>query len=117
MNINPMSLFSALPHETRLRCLVLIMHHDELCVCEITQATGAAQPHISRHLAQLRELDLVIDRREGLRVRYRIYPSLPGWVRGILREMTAGLSNQTPFADDLSCLAQMPNRPGAPRCA
>jgi ArsR family transcriptional regulator len=117
MNIEPMPLFSALSHETRLRCLVLLMHHDELCVCEITHAIGAAQPHISRHLAQLRELDLVIDRREGLWVYYRVNPSVPGWVRGVLRETTAGLAIQAPFADDLSSLAQMPNRPGAPRCA
>lgn len=117
MNIEPILLFSALSHETRLRCMVLLMHHDELCVCEITHAIGAAQPHISRHLAQLRELDLVVDRRAGLWVHYRINPSIPGWVRRVLRKTTSGLSNQMPFADDLSSLAQMRNRPGAPRCA
>jgi len=43
---------------------MLLLQHQELCVCELTYAIGAAQPHISRHLAQLRELGLVSD--EGL---------------------------------------------------
>ncbi|MGB5736079.1 MAG: metalloregulator ArsR/SmtB family transcription factor, partial [Thiohalocapsa sp.] len=48
--------FSALANDTRLRCLLLLSRHAELCVCELTHALGASQPHISRHLAQLREL-------------------------------------------------------------
>lgn len=83
MNIEPMPLFSALANETRLRCLVLLMHHDELCVCELNHPIGAAKPHTSRHLAQLRELSLVVDRRDGLWIHYRInlpIPSIPEWV-------------------------------------
>jgi len=85
VNIEPRQLFSALANEIRLRCLVLLMHHDELCVCEMTHAIGVAQPHISRHLARLRELDMVADRREGLWIHYQINPSIPEWVRGVLR--------------------------------
>ena len=77
MNILPNDLFAALAHDTRLRCLMLLMSHDELCVCELTHAIGAAQPHISRHLAQLRALGLVFDRREGLWIHYRVNPALP----------------------------------------
>jgi len=115
--MQPNDLFAALAHETRLRCLMLLVHHQELCVCELTQAIGAAQPHISHHLAQLRELGVIVDRREGLWVRYRINPSVPAWVRGVLRETSEGLGQQAPFADDERTLAAMPNRPGAARCA
>ncbi len=117
MHILPKDLFAAFAHETRLRCLLLLLQHKELCVCELTHAIGAAQPHISRHLAQLRELGLITDRRAGLWVHYRISPSLPAWINGVLQETAAGLRQQAPFVDDERALKAMPNRPGAPLCA
>jgi ArsR family transcriptional regulator len=117
MGLKPTDLFAALANDTRLRCLVLLMEHEELCVCELTHATGAVQPHVSRHLAQLRELGLVFDRREGLWVYYRIHRALPAWARRVLEETASGVRAQSPFADDAQALAQMPSRPGAQRCA
>jgi ArsR family transcriptional regulator len=117
MNIDPKDFFTALGHDTRLRCLVLLMQHQELCVCELTHAIGAAQPHISRHLAHLRDLGLVSDRREGLWIHYRIPTQLPEWVIAVLRATAEGVKSQSPFATDERTLAGMPNRPGAARCA
>jgi ArsR family transcriptional regulator len=117
MNITPSSLFAALANDIRLRCLMLLVEHEELCVCELTHALGVTQPHVSRHLAQLRELGLVRDRRAGLWVHYRIHPALPTWAQGVLRETAAGVIDQSPYVDDRYGLAQMPNRPSAPRCA
>lgn len=117
MHISPDTLFTALAHPTRLRCLLLLLAHDELCVCELTHAIGAAQPNMSRHLAQLREAGLVSDRREGLWIHYRLNPDLPGWVAAVLRDTADGVAHTAPFAHDRAALAQMPNRPGAPRCA
>jgi ArsR family transcriptional regulator len=117
MNIDPKDLFSALSHDTRLRCVLLLQIHEELCVCEITHAIGAAQPQISRSLAQLRELGLVVDRREGLWIHYRINPSLPGWVQDVLRATAEGIGQEQTYAQDEETLKAMPNRPGAPRCA
>mgnify|MGYP001812252216 FL=1 len=117
MNISTGTLFSALAHPTRLRCLLLLLEHQELCVCELTHAIGAAQPNISRHLAQLREAELVSDRREGLWIHYRINADLPKWVTNVLKQTAKGVNQTAPFADDPAALAAMPNRPGAPRCA
>ena len=117
MNIKPAALFSALAHDTRLRCLLLLLEHEELCVCELTHAIGAAQPHMSRHLGQLRELGLVTDRREGLWIHYRINPELPYWVVKILEETARSNRDTEPFKHDLAALAAMPNRPGEQRCA
>lgn len=117
MPITPSELFAALAHDTRLRCLLLLLAHQELCVCELTHAIGASQPHMSRHLAQLREAGLVSDRRAGLWIHYRINPALPDWVLKVLHDSAAGLSASAPFASDTETLASMPNRPGAPRCA
>jgi ArsR family transcriptional regulator len=117
MTIHPTDLFAALAHETRLRCLILLVRHEELCVCELTHAIGAAQPHVSRHLAQLRELGLVTDRREGLWIHYRVNPALPEWVGVVLRETAAAVGFERPFTEDDRVLTAMPNRPGASRCA
>ena len=117
MNIQAKEFFSSLAHETRLRCLMLLHQYEELCVCELTYAIGAVQPHISRHLAQLRELGVIVDRREGLWIYYRINPSNPDWIRDVLNATSNGLIRRKPFCDDLRSLARMPDRPGAPRCA
>ena len=117
MHISPDTVFSALAHTTRLRCLILLVEKNELCVCELTHAIGAAQPNISRHLAHLREAGLVSDRREGLWIHYRINPGLPKWVKGVLKQTARGVLDTAPFVDDLAALESMANRPGAPRCA
>ena len=117
MHLAPTSLFNALAHATRLRCLLLLLEFDELCVCELTHAIGAAQPHMSRHLGQLREVGLVADRRAGLWIHYRINPDLPSWVLEVLRATAAGNDSQKVLLGDVAALMSMPNRPGAPRCA
>lgn len=57
-------LFKALADETRLRILNLLAH-GELCVCEIEQVLEIGQSKASRHLAYLRNVGFVTDRREG----------------------------------------------------
>jgi ArsR family transcriptional regulator len=96
---------------------MLPMQHDELCVSELTYAIGAAQPRISRHRAELGELGLVSDRREGLWIYYRIHPQLPEWVKAVLRATAAGVEDHSHFATDERTLSVMPNRPGAAQCA
>jgi len=60
-----------LADSTRLR-LLLLLEHEELSVAELAAITQLAQPRVSTHLAKLREADLVVDRREGVFVYYRI---------------------------------------------
>ena len=56
--------FKILSDETRLRILVLL-YHQEYCVCELCGILGESQPKVSKHLAKLRDLGLVKDvRRE-----------------------------------------------------
>ncbi len=117
MDIDAKDLFSVLSHDIRLRCIILLLEHHELCVCEITHSIGVAQPKISLSLRQLRDLGLVKDRRQGLWIHYRINSSLPEWVKAVLTELHQGVKNLSPYIDDEEVLAAMPNRPGAPRCA
>ena len=64
-------LFKGLADQTRLRILNLLAH-GELCVCDIQYVLGSPQPNVSRHLTYLRNSGLVLDRREGPRMFYRL---------------------------------------------
>jgi len=117
MNIKADQFFKILGDLTRLRVLVLLSRDGELCVCELTHALGETQPKISRHLALLREAGIVLDRRQGQWVYYRLNPKLPGWALVVLAETAKGIAGQAPFNDDRRTLAQMPDRPGSACCA
>jgi ArsR family transcriptional regulator len=116
MAIQSEAFFRALADPTRLRSLVLLQQEGELCVCELTHALGVVQPKVSRHLAQLRETGIVLDRRQGLWVYYRLHPDLPAWTRAVLAETAAGVAQEMPFAEDRAALGAMPNRPAGPCC-
>lgn len=82
--LNPAALFKCLADETRARTTLLIAREGELCVCELVCALDDSQPKISRHLAQLRGCGLLLDRRQGQWVYYRLNPELPEWVGRVL---------------------------------
>ncbi len=63
--------FKALGDSNRLRILNLLLH-GELCVCDIQYVLENTQPNISRHLAYLKNSDMVLDRRDGFRIFYRL---------------------------------------------
>lgn len=83
--LNPAEVFKCLSDETRARATLLITREGELCVCELVYALDDSQPKISRHLAQLRTCGLLLDRRQGQWVYYRLNPDLPTWVRTVLK--------------------------------
>ncbi|MGA9363953.1 MAG: metalloregulator ArsR/SmtB family transcription factor [Bacteroidota bacterium] len=64
--------FKALSDESRLRIINLLFYSGELCVCDIERVMGATQTKVSRHLAYLRKVGLVDDRRQGLWMLYSI---------------------------------------------
>jgi ArsR family transcriptional regulator len=117
VNVLPTDLFAALSHDTRLRCVLLLRAYEELCVCDLTHAIGAPQPHMSRHLAQLRRAGLVTMRKDGLWVHYRINPELPAWVVALLDETAKGVVGLQPYGEDLVALAQVASQQDQTRCA
>ena len=52
--------------------LLALLEAEELTVAELAEVTHLAQPRVSTHLARLREAGLVVDRREGVSVYYRL---------------------------------------------
>jgi ArsR family transcriptional regulator len=64
-------LFKALAEPNRLRILNLLLE-EPFCVCELESILGLPQSLLSRHLAYLRSVGLVVDRRQGMRVQYSL---------------------------------------------
>lgn len=64
-------LLKALAHPIRLQILDML-RQGELCVCHIERAIHKRQAYVSQQLMVLREAELVVCRKEGLQVYYRL---------------------------------------------
>ncbi|WP_233080810.1 metalloregulator ArsR/SmtB family transcription factor [Rheinheimera soli] len=107
--MQPLEFFKLLADETRLHSVLLIAQEGELCVCELTTALNETQPKISRHLAMLRKSQVLLDRRQGQWVFYRINPALPDWAK---QNITHTLEQNTALVQPLmSSLCSMGDRP------
>ncbi|MEK6486499.1 transcriptional regulator [Klebsiella grimontii] len=92
MSLTPLQLFKNLSDETRLGIVLLLKEMGELCVCDLCAALDQSQPKISRHLAMLRESGLLLDRKQGKWVHYRLSPHMPTWAAQVIAQ--AWLSQQ-----------------------
>ncbi len=63
--------FKAIAHPVRLRILNALREEEE-CVCHLTALLRQRQSYISQQLMFLRRAGLIEDRKDGLRVYYRI---------------------------------------------
>ena len=81
-------LFKALSDETRVQILASLQMRGELCVCDVEGALGISQSKSSRHLRYLLNAGLVLNRRAGAWVYYRL-PEAPGQRQ---QQLLAGLS-------------------------
>ncbi|MBD2859822.1 metalloregulator ArsR/SmtB family transcription factor [Spongiibacter sp. KMU-158] len=90
--MSPIQFYKCLADDTRLKTLLLITLKQELCVCELQEALAVSQPKISRHLAELRKCELLIDERRGKWVYYQLNPELPAWAVTVLQETAANNS-------------------------
>ena len=61
----------ALANPTRI-ALLEMLRRGEVCVCEMSPELEASQANVSQHLAVLRDSNLVIARRDGTRMMYRV---------------------------------------------
>lgn len=63
--------FKAFGDPSRLR-IVNLLANKEMTVNDIAKAVDLAQPTVSRHLAILREANIVTDRRDGQSIYYSL---------------------------------------------
>ncbi|MHB0976297.1 MAG: ArsR/SmtB family transcription factor [Candidatus Aquicultorales bacterium] len=61
----------ALSDPTRLKIFEMLLG-SEMCVCEIVAKLNLSQPLVSHHLRELKIANLVVDRRQGNWVHYRL---------------------------------------------
>lgn len=66
------SRFKALSEPIRLDILALLLHHGELCVCDLEAVMEVGQSTCSRHLRTLTWAGLLEWRRVGVWVHYRV---------------------------------------------
>ena len=92
--------FTLLSDETRLRCILLLIKEQEICVCEFSHALNSNQPKISRHLAYLRKSGLVLDERKEQWVYYKLNNNLTKWTKQILIDISSELKNIEPYKSD-----------------
>ncbi len=85
----------------RLRLLNLLSgEREEVCVCHLNEALGIPQPTVSRHLAYLRKHGLVVGRKEGLWVHYRLAKPKTGLHRILLGCLGTCLGDPEVFRQD-----------------
>jgi ArsR family transcriptional regulator len=112
--LNEQDFFDALSDEIRRRILALLLEKGELCVCELQYALDLPQPKVSRHLAVMREAELLSMRRDGTWIYYRAHPQLPLWAYKVLENFAQGAVSTPLYQEDKARLEAMANRPA--RC-
>ena len=106
---DPVTVFKALADDFRLAALLLIRSQEQLCVCELTEAFGAPQPKVSRHLATLRDVGLLATERRGQWIYYSLSPGIPQWLARVLDETAS--HNEQLIESPLARLLAMADRP------
>jgi len=64
--------FKALSDPTRLRIVYLLLQKESLCVCELVDTLELSQSTVSRHLAYLKNSNLVTSWRKGVWMHYAV---------------------------------------------
>lgn len=95
--------FKGLADLSRLRILNLLFQ-GELCGCDIQYALRVPQSNVSRHLTYLKNSGLVLDRRSGFRVYYRLAKATSIDHRLLFEYLERALDRNGRFKDDLKRL-------------
>jgi len=91
--------FRALSDGTRIRILCLL-RPGELCVGDLVELLGVAQPTASRHLAYLRRNGLVETRRDGQWAFYSLSKPSTSFEHALLACLDASRQEQPELIDD-----------------
>lgn len=88
---NLTALFKALSERNRLRIVAALLKYEELCACQLTELIQVTGATASRHMGVLIASGLVVSRKEGRWVYYRIrreqanFGLLLSWIESQLR--------------------------------
>lgn len=97
----------AVADPSRMRILKLL-EGGELCVCQLTTVLGLATATVSKHLAALKVAGLVLQRRDGKWVYYRLAErALNPYAPQFLSLARASLADDPTIAEDRRLLARV----------
>ena len=96
--------FKLLSDETRFRVIMLLME-KELAVCELVGILDLPQPKVSKALAKLRELGLVLDERKEKYMYYSLNAKKERFIK-ILKETKNSCDNLCLVAQDTKKLKE-----------
>jgi ArsR family transcriptional regulator len=97
--------FKGLADINRLRILNLLTR-GELCGCDIQYVLESSQPNVSRHLQYLKNSGLVLDRRDGYRVYYRLAEPHAGSRKSLFEFLQVAFKGEEPFRADIKRLKE-----------
>lgn len=80
--------FRLLGDTTRVRLLYALLEAGELCVCDLSAATGVTETTVSQALRLLRTAGVVVGRRAGRNVFYRLADAHVRLLLDVTREHT-----------------------------
>lgn len=101
---SPLQLLGLFADPTRLRIL-RVLEKQELSVQELQETLRLGQSRISTHLSQMRRAGILLDRREGQRVFYRLVPEREAGLDGLVRLGLAAASELAEAEMDAKALA------------
>jgi len=93
----------ALAEPIRLRILSLLNSRDFLCVCDLVSVLETSQSTVSRHLAYLKNKQIVNCWREGTWIHYAINKDHPAY--SVLPTILLGLATLADIKQDKQILA------------
>ena len=100
MDRRTVNIFRALSDPNRLR-IVKMLEQRELCVCEVREVLNLSTSTVSRHLTILRDAGLILDRKDGKWVNFRLNADLDdGMVRPLLSVLKKGLADEKQILQD-----------------
>jgi ArsR family transcriptional regulator, arsenate/arsenite/antimonite-responsive transcriptional repressor len=99
------SYFKGLADGNRMRILNLLFH-GELCRCDIQHVLGATQSTVSRHLSYLKNAGLVLDRRAGYRVYYRLVQAQDPEITELFHYLVLAFSKDKALKADMKKLRE-----------
>lgn len=100
--------FKALSDKNRLRVMMVLTHHDELCACQLTEMLNITGATASRHMSLLLRTGLISSRKDGRWVFYSL--TKEGKASPLIKWAKSSLENNAELNQDLEALKGIVNQ-------
>ena len=102
-----LNILKALADRNRLRIVLALEEHGEMCACQITELLQVAGATASRHLSLLVNAEFVKARKEGRWIFYRLTPEVHTEHRDLFNWLRQQVQTSPDFEADRRTLASI----------